>query len=310
MANIILLDGGLGQEIQKRSSSPKAHPLWSLQVMYDEPEIVVNVHYDFIMAGAKVICLNNYTATTERLKKHNYFEKFEETHKLAAKLSLQAIQKSSKNRNDIDIAGCLPPLVASYVASEALDFERSLEEYQKLISVQKDFVDLFLIETMSNITEAKAAISALKTFNLTPLVGITIADDLSNTLRSGEPLELAIEHLCKAGAAGLMINCSFPESIDYALPLLARSGLPFGAYANGFSSIAELSPGSTVDNLTARQDLSIHRYAEHVDKWIELGATIIGGCCEIGPDYISYLHSHLLQQGHHLISARQSDILF
>ena len=68
MTDIIFLDGGLGQEIHHRSSNPNAHPLWSLQVMYDEPELVTQVHYDFIKAGSKVLSLNNYTATPQRLK--------------------------------------------------------------------------------------------------------------------------------------------------------------------------------------------------------------------------------------------------
>ena len=70
MADIIFLDGGLGQEINKRSSKTKSHPLWSLKVMYDEPELVSKVHLDFINAGAKVLSLNTYTATLPRLEKY------------------------------------------------------------------------------------------------------------------------------------------------------------------------------------------------------------------------------------------------
>ena len=66
MTDIIFLDGGLGQEINKRSFNIKSHPLWSLKVMYDQPEIVLKVHLDFIQAGAKVLSLNNYTATSLR----------------------------------------------------------------------------------------------------------------------------------------------------------------------------------------------------------------------------------------------------
>ena len=63
MASITLLDGGLGQEINNRSTQDNSHPLWSVQVMHNEPEIVVQVHEAFINAGAKVLTLNNYTAT-------------------------------------------------------------------------------------------------------------------------------------------------------------------------------------------------------------------------------------------------------
>ncbi len=309
MNKIIFLDGGLGQEIHRRSSNLNAHPLWSLQVMYDEPEIVRQVHYEFIKAGSKVLSLNNYIATPQRLREYGNYEQFSNIHNIAASLLLQAIKQANINRNEIDIAGSLPPLVASYVASEALDFDTSVKQYRELIAVQKPYTDLFLIETMSNISETKAAISALKEFNETALVGLTISDDFSKTLRSGESLEKAVEEILEIGASALMLNCSYPEAIDNALPILAASGVPFGGYANGFTSIKKLLPGSTVDNLTGRQDLSKQRYAKHVHKWLELGATIIGGCCEIGPDYISHLREELENDGHHLVSVRQSGIL-
>ena len=51
------------------------------------------------------------------------------------------------------------------------------------------------------------------------------------------------------------------------------------------------------------------KYSEFVRKWVSLGASLIGGCCEIGPDYISYLRKVLVQDGHSLLSASQSRIL-
>ena len=63
---ITLLDGGLGQELIKRSSAPP-HPLWSTKVMMDEPHLVSDIHRDFCLAGAKVICLNTYAVSRHRL---------------------------------------------------------------------------------------------------------------------------------------------------------------------------------------------------------------------------------------------------
>jgi homocysteine S-methyltransferase len=60
MSEIALLDGGLGQEINKRSRND-THPLWSVKVMFDSPDIVCDVHSDFILSGARVICLNTYS---------------------------------------------------------------------------------------------------------------------------------------------------------------------------------------------------------------------------------------------------------
>ena len=67
MADISFLDGGLGQELIKRSSAPP-HPLWSTKVMLDEPHLVSDIHRDFCDAGARVICLNTYAVSRHRLK--------------------------------------------------------------------------------------------------------------------------------------------------------------------------------------------------------------------------------------------------
>jgi S-methylmethionine-dependent homocysteine/selenocysteine methylase len=63
---VLLLDGGLGQELIRRSTAA-AHHLWSLQVMLNEPQLVSDVHRDFCLAGANIACLNTYAATRARL---------------------------------------------------------------------------------------------------------------------------------------------------------------------------------------------------------------------------------------------------
>ncbi len=300
MTSIAFLDGGLGQEIHKRSSQEASHPLWSVKVMHEEPEAVVNAHKDFLAAGAKVISLNNYTATNTRLSKYGFSAKFLETHQLAIRLINRAINESGVKRDTINIAGCLPPLFASYVASDVLNYNQSYDEYCQLIDAQVDGVDLFLVETLSSITEAKAAIAALKNKGKQTFIGVTLSDDLSNTLRSGEPLNKAIDSLSGDNIDALLVNCSYPESIDNAVPLLKSSGMRFGGYANGFTSVKKLIPGSTVDKLVSRSDLTPEKYAEHVMRWVENGATIIGGCCEIGPEHISHLNRYLSSRGYDL----------
>ena len=300
MSQIAFLDGGLGQEINNRSSQTNSHPLWSVQVMFDEPDIVVAAHKDFIAAGARVITTNNYTATLPRLTRHGYAEQFDAAHHLAFDLLNRAIDESAdalQREIDVNIAGCLPPIAASYVAEAALNYQDSYDQYTRLIDIQADHVDVFLVETISNITEARAA-AALKDAGQKQFIGLTLADDLSNSLRSGETLEAAIDVLGGDGVDAICVNCSFPEAIDAALPILNASGLRFGGYANGFTSIAGLAPGTTVDNLAARQDLSPAAYAGHAIGWAKAGATLIGGCCEISPDHIAYLHQSLCDAGY------------
>ena len=88
----------------------------------------------------------------------------------------------------------------------------------------------------------------------------------------------------------MVIHCSKPEAVSQALPVLAQAGCPFGAYANGFTAIDALEPGGVVDVLEARNDLNPDQYALFAAQWLDMGATIIGGCCEVGPAHISALH--------------------
>ena len=298
MASIALLDGGLGQEIHKRSTQNNPHSLWSVKVMLDEPDVVISVHEDFINAGAKVLTLNNYTASLSRLRRFDMEDKFERTHRLAIELMNTAVENVATDRSDLNIAGCLMPLAASYVASAALNYDQSYDQYCKIIEVQIDAVDLFLVETISNITEAKAAADALTSFGQPVHMGLTLNDDLSNTLRSGESIEDAIDQLSQGKIETLMINCCFPEVIDNVLPILRDSGLKFGGYANGFTSINALEPGTTVDRLEARKDLGPEAYTAHALKWAESGAAVVGGCCEIGPEHIAHLNQALIEAGY------------
>jgi homocysteine S-methyltransferase len=85
-----------------------------------------------------------------------------------------------------------------------------------------------------------------------------------------------------------------------ALAGLKTLGLPFGAYANGFTHISGnfLKDASTVKELTHRNDLTPEKYTEFAMAWVGMGATIVGGCCEVGPAHIAHLAASLRAAGH------------
>jgi homocysteine S-methyltransferase len=83
------------------------------------------------------------------------------------------------------------------------------------------------------------------------------------------------------------------------MPALAATGLPFGGYANAFTPFEEgHAVGSTVESLAARTDLGPDVYASHAMAWVAAGASIVGGCCETGPDHIAALARALAEAGH------------
>ena len=88
-----------------------------------------------------------------------------------------------------------------------------------------------------------------------------------------------------------------------ALIVLCTFGRPFGAYANGFTHISDgfLQDAPTVKELTHRHDLMPAKYADFAMGWVEQGATIVGGCCEVGPAHIAELARQLRHTTHEIV---------
>ncbi|MBS3800761.1 MAG: homocysteine S-methyltransferase family protein [Thioalkalivibrio sp.] len=297
--NVVLLDGGMGQELRRRSNRP-ASPLWSAQVMLDEPHLVTAAHHDFIDAGARVITINTYSATPQRLARDGNPEMFEPLHAAALEAAHKAREESGQ---EVRIAGCLAPLVGSYHPEVVPDDATCLRDYRRIVEVQAKGGDLFLCETMSLAREARAATLAAAESGLPVWVSFTVDDSDGTRLRSGEALAEAAREVVNAGAERVLVNCSVPEAVTVAMETLAKVGVPFGGYANGFTSVAPLQPGGTVDALEARTDLDPAGYAKHALRWIEQGSTVVGGCCEVGPAHIAALAEGLTAKGYRLVSS-------
>jgi homocysteine S-methyltransferase len=88
-----------------------------------------------------------------------------------------------------------------------------------------------------------------------------------------------------------------------ALAEVSRFGLPFGAYANGFTHISDdfKADAPNVNMLHHRHDLTPELYADFAMGWIAQGATIVGGCCEVGPAHIAHLARVLRAAGHQIV---------
>ncbi len=119
------------------------------------------------------------------------------------------------------------------------------------------------------------------------------ASDGPPRLRSGEPVPEAVAAAAGQGAAAILFNCSPPEimgaAIDAARAILGPAGPPIGVYANAFPENAANAANETVIKL--RDDISPTRYADWSLDWRRRGASIIGGCCGIGPEHIHHLRS-------------------
>ena len=297
MAEITLLDGGLGQELVHRSGD-RPTPLWSTQVMIDHPGLVEEIHRDFYAAGATVIGTNTYALHHDRLQRAGLTTPLPDliTCALTEAKNAQATKPGAR------ILGSVGPLIASYRADLHPPASEAAPLYTELAQALAPHVDVIGFETIPSVEAARAALAATQDIDTPVWLAFTLDDQNGTKLRSGEPLADAMA-LAETGADAILANCSAPEVMADAMDIFATGALPFGGYANGFTKISDgfLQDAPTVDALTKRHDLGPDDYAAFATKWAAQGATIIGGCCEISPAHIQAVHDALIANGHQII---------
>lgn len=286
-----LLDGGMGQELVSRLGRT-ATPLWSVDVLRDRPELVEQVHVDFLEAGADVITLSSYAATPSRLAQAGCEHEFDRLQAAAIDAALRARDKMRDRKGaQVRIAGTLPPLPGSYRPEERAGVDDANAEYERIAAAQADAVDLFLCETMPSIEETRLATRVARQSGKPVWTALTVDEADGRILRSGEALEEAAAVARAEGADAVLINCSPPEAVTAGLRVLASGPSAFGAYANAFTTVKPMKRDGTVNDLTTRDDLSPEAYADIAMGWAAAGAAIIGGCCAITPAHIAAINA-------------------
>lgn len=287
-----ILDGGMGSELIRRGATTR-DGLWSAGALLDCPETVVDIHTDYIRAGAEVITTNSYSTIPSYLEKHGLEARYVELARLAGRLAKTAVQRSNKS---VKIAGSIPPLDESYRP----DLIRSPDEcrpvYINLVRALVPNIDYFLCETMTSIQEAAVAIEAVKSAlggrRIPILVSLSLKETPTGLLRSGESVESAAEALEPMGISGLLFNCTSPEAIENAVSRVNGSvSVPVGGYPNRF---VEVPADWTLDNeiqIKRNKSLTVDKFVEGALRCIAAGAEMYGGCCGTTPKYIEALAS-------------------
>ncbi len=284
--NITLLDGGMGQELLARSSA-KPTGLWSTQILMDSPELVRAVHNDYFAAGADIAITNSYAIHRDRLRPFGIENRFADLHQLACKIAVSARDK----HGDGLVAGSLGPSGWSYRPDLAPPVEEAAALYGEIAKLHEPYVDLILCETMSSVKQARGAVMGARVATKPVWLAVTVDDEDGTKLRSGESVTELWPMIAEFKIEALLVNCSAPEAVNQTIPLLTNQGVPVGGYANGFVKITKdfMKKGATVDVLEKRPNLGPDVYADFADGWIKDGATIVGGCCEVGPAHIKEL---------------------
>jgi hypothetical protein len=157
MAKVVLLDGGMGQELVHRAGD-RPTPLWSTTVMMEHPGLVRAVHDDYFAAGATVATTNTYAIHRDRLEGTGFEDRFAALHAQALSEATAARDAAGHGR----IAGSIGPLVASYRPEVHPPHAEAVAKYAEVAREIGPQVDLILCETVSSLAHARAVLEGAK----------------------------------------------------------------------------------------------------------------------------------------------------
>lgn len=307
---ITILDGGMGRELE-RVGAPFRQPEWSALALIEAPAYVRRVHEAYIEAGADIVTTNSYAIVPFHIGEDRFAAQGERLADLAGRLGREAI--AATGRRGVRLAGSLPPVFGSY-RPDLFRPEDAQRLLGTLVSGLAPHVDIWLAETLGSITEAVAVRQAVSAVPDRPLWISFTLDDLDpaavargerpSVLRSGEETALAAKTALALGAEAVLFNCSHAAVMEAAVraaqAAFAELAEPprIGVYANAFAPHDHDSePAANEDLHDLRDDLDPAAYAALARQWHKAGASIIGGCCGIGPDYIRALAKSPVSEG-------------
>lgn len=278
---LLFFDGGMGTMLQAAGLSAGEIPEhWNME----KPELVMDIHYQYAMAGANIIETNAFGANPIKFEQDKY-SSYDIMYK-AVKLCQEAIKKckAETERENIFVAAGLGPSGALLEPLGPVTFDESYESYKTLVLAAKDAgADLILLETMNNAYEIKSAVLAAKENCNLPIVVSAMLDENGKLLTGGDirSLTAMLEGL---GVDGLGLNCGFgPDQIAKYIPqYIAESSLPVMVNANA-------GMPQTDENGNTVWGLGPEEFAEKSVRFIEDGVYMIGGCCGTTPAHIAKL---------------------
>jgi homocysteine S-methyltransferase len=287
-----ILDGGMGQELIHRGLKPKG-TLWSAHALIDKDyhQMVIDTHLAFINAGAEVIVTATFTARRFRLIQNDCEQYFEKINTKAVELALKARDISKK---EVLIAGGLPNQNQTYSADLGEDLDSIEKNFFDQAKFLNNGIDFFYLDVLSSGMECEIALKSIELFNLPVLVGIHLREN--GLLPSGEKINDIVEKYKNNKWLGVVVACVSPKAYEATVKNLQQLDIPYGFKLNAFKEIPEGytvaskdqwgNAGNPTTILGVNTDLNESKFYEYVKKFKENGATILGGCCEIGPSHI------------------------
>lgn len=267
---VLVADGAMGTYLIEKGLSPdECKELQNLK----NPDLVFSIHKEYVEAGAEIIETNTFAANSVKLSKFNLENKIREINYEAVRIAKEA---GGKN---VFVAGSVGPLGVMLRPYGVFTFNDMVRVFKEQISILVSAdVDLVIIETISSLLEARAALLASKSVSDIPvIVSMTFLAD--GKTKFGDDLTRSLNELKEIGADIVGANCTVgpQETAEIVIPYLKESENLFSVMPNaGYPTVVR---GKTIY-------LSSPAYfREYAEIFLENGANIIGSCCGTNPTH-------------------------
>ena len=280
----ILIDGATGTELERRGVAPLV-AAWSGGGAATDPEVLRQIHEDYIASGANIIISNTFATLRTTLEDAGIGDQFEPLNRRSVEICCEA-RKAGGNA-DVIVAGGISHWSFTTDGHEPAAALGANAAQQAAIMADAG-ADLIMLEMMTDIGRMLTVLESAQKSSLPVWVGFTCHIDKTLTvpdaviLQDGERLTDAIEAIRDRNVPLVSIMHTEVEIIDACLDVLNTvwEG-PVGVYAHsGFSA----DPHWIFDGVISPDD-----YADYAEGWMRKGVQIVGACCGTSPDHISRL---------------------
>lgn len=268
---VVILDGAMGTMLQKSGLKVGEKPE---TLNLTNPQVVYNIHKSYLDAGADIIYTNTFGANRIKLKDYPYKEIIKKGIAIARKATIDA----GHGYVALDM-GSIGELIEPL---GSLTFDMAYDIYKEVVEIASNDVDLFVVETMSDLYELKAAVLAIKENSDKPVI-TTMSFDQSLRTFAGCPIEAMIATMEGLGVDALGVNCSLgPKQLAQIVDvLLKKCSLPIVLKPNAGLPI--------IRNGETEYDVGAEEFAKVMQEYVRLGVGVVGGCCGTTDEYIRLL---------------------
>src|ERR687890_1022192 len=283
----VLLDGAMGTELERRGV-PMDAVAWDAAALLTHPDTVREVHEDYIRAGADVIITNTFATARHVLEPAGMGERFRELNTRAVALAQEARENAADGA--VFIAGSISTFTARYDYSYEPQAEKARVNYREQAEVLAESgVDVLVLEMMRDVEQTTYAVEAAASVGLPVWVGFSCKTTEEGTvvLWDGEhTLTEALEQIPPLGASLVSIMHTLTED---TLPALQEVNAHWSGRLGAYPHSGEfIMPNWQFIDMISPED-----FAAEAQRWSDMGARLIGGCCGIGPENIRLLKERL-----------------